>query len=551
MKLNIGTLSVAKIGAKISTRLWAMVIVSVIALFGVGVIGMWTTRTAQQTLASVMDGTMPSIAVLGDIESTFLTLEVEASGHMATKDPATKDLAQKNVNEAFKKLESSFAAYEKLINDDEGKKMLATERQLLNDYMPIATQMMESSRSYDLDAASMLMFSKLRPISQKLKTAMQAHTEYNRKAADAIRAGSEKQATAGTVLSWTAMVLATCVVGLLGLVMVRGIGGAVRGMQETVNRIGTERDFTARVPVLSRDELGDMAETLNKLLEQLQGNLIQLREAAVSVAGAASEMAESATQNAENSEVQSQAASGMAATMEELSVSISHVGDQAKDAQALTTEAGQLALSGSDVISQTVGDINEIATVVEGASDLVEQLQKQSSMITSVVQTIRDIADQTNLLALNAAIEAARAGEQGRGFAVVADEVRKLAERSARSTEEITATVTQIQNSAQTVAGNMEQTVASVKKTVTHAGGAGEAITKIGESSRLTVNMVSEITDAIKAQSSASQNVAELVEQIARMADAGAGNATQGAATAKRLDNLAKEIRGVLAAYKL
>lgn len=532
-------------------RLWTMVVISVVALAGVGAIGSWTTRTAQDTVTSVMEGTMPSISTLGEIQSTFLSLEVDASGHIATKEPTIKDAAQKGVNEAFAKLEADFATYERLIDDETEKQMLATEKQLLGEYMPLVTQMMEASRAYDVDAASALMFGKLRPVSQKLKAALHAHAEYNRKAVDAIRIEAEKQAAVGKLISWVGILLGAGIVGLLGILTVRGIGGAIKGMQETLSRIGQDRDFTARVKVASRDEFGDIATNLNRLFEQLRDDLSQLLTVAGSVASAASEMANSATLGAENSEAQSQAASGMAATMQELSVSISHVGEQAQEAHSLTAEAGNLASSGTLVISETIEDINEIASVVDGSAALVEELQKHSTLITSVVQTIRDIADQTNLLALNAAIEAARAGEQGRGFAVVADEVRKLAERSARSTEEIAETVSKIQSSAQTVASNMVQTVSSVRKTVSNAGGAGEAIRRIGESSAQTVNMVAVITDAIKEQSSASQNVANLVEQIARMADAGSGTAAQGASTARRLDDLAKEIHGVLAGYKL
>ena len=131
----------------IRARLWAMVIVSIVALFGVGAVGSWTTRAEQDTVVSVMEGTMPSISTLGEIQSAFLSLEVDASGHIATKEPSIKDAAQKGVSESFAKLEAAFAAYEKLVSDEVEKKMLTTERQLLGEYMPLVTQMMDASAS--------------------------------------------------------------------------------------------------------------------------------------------------------------------------------------------------------------------------------------------------------------------------------------------------------------------------------------------------------------------------------------------------------------------
>jgi len=232
-------------------------------------------------------------------------------------------------------------------------------------------------------------------------------------------------------------------------------------------------------------------------------------------------------------------------------VSINHVGDRASETKARAAQAGALATEGESVVVSTVNDINSIAQSIKASAELIHQLETQSERITSVVQVIKDVADQTNLLALNAAIEAARAGEQGRGFAVVADEVRKLAERTGKSTQEITDTVSVMRQGAQAASSSMRNAVEQVNASVARASGAGETIHSIGEGSRAAEGMVSEIADAIHEQSTASTSVAQSVERIARMAEQSTQAATDSAETAQRLNVLAHEMQSITDQYKL
>ena len=337
----------------------------------------------------------------------------------------------------------------------------------------------------------------------------------------------------------------------MGYFIVTGINKSLAQIQDNVGRTERDLDFTLRTAILREDEIGVTAKALNRLIERMQDNLKGIQTRAQTVAQSAAAMSTTSGQVATAAHQQSEAASNMAATIEEMTVSINHVGDRALEADRISNESGRLAQSGETIIGRTVEDINKISATVNDAAESIRSLEKSSQEIANVVAVIKEVADQTNLLALNAAIEAARAGEQGRGFAVVADEVRKLAERTSTSTQEIAATIETMRSSAGKATTGMNNVVVEVEHGVDSAREASEAIRQIGEGSRQTMDMVAEITTAIKEQASAMNSIAQQVERIAQMSEESSAAAENSAHTAQQLDTLASEVQTIVRAYKL
>ncbi|MCK6390050.1 MAG: methyl-accepting chemotaxis protein [Azonexus sp.] len=233
-----------------------------------------------------------------------------------------------------------------------------------------------------------------------------------------------------------------------------------------------------------------------------------------------------------------------------MAVSIDQVKENAGEAHGIAQEAGQLSDEGATVIHSAATEMRRISDAVQRSSETVEDLGRQSDQITSIVNTIKEIADQTNLLALNAAIEAARAGEQGRGFAVVADEVRKLAERTSLSTTEIGGMVAKIQGGTRSAVDSMQAGVSQVGSGVELASRAGESINRIREGAQRVTVVVNGISDAISEQSMASTEIARQLETIAQMSEESALAVRHTADAARRLQSLSTELHQTVAKFR-
>jgi methyl-accepting chemotaxis protein len=240
----------------------------------------------------------------------------------------------------------------------------------------------------------------------------------------------------------------------------------------------------------------------------------------------------------------------MAAAVEELSVSIDHVGENAREAQGTAQRSGEQSRAGGQIVHAAADEMRVVAEAVNTSAGTIGELEGYSSEISTVVGVIKDIADQTNLLALNAAIEAARAGEQGRGFAVVADEVRKLAERTTQSTLQIGATIEKVQSGARQAVAAMEAGVQRVGEGVHTAQQAGDSIVDIQASARRVMDVVQDIVQSLKEQSTAAQDIAKGVERIAQMAEENSASVKQTAAAASDMQALAANLTTSVGRFK-
>lgn len=456
------------------------------------------------------------------------------------------------VRTAFQKIDESQKTFENL------SKTAITSQQRAQEFQQIADAIQEYSKtaravvdlaSIDLNTATMQMGT-LEEKAERVRTLVEQLQAKRKLENEADYQNAEAARSSAVTLFWIVIIGAVGLSAFLVLRINRMILSTIFQLRDNLQRVA-EGDVSVSIPVESRDELGAIAESFNTMTKELRELLQNVTESTETIASATTEISSSTEQMSAGAQEQSSQATEVAGAVEEMTKTIVENSKNASLTADTARKARDTAREGSAIVRDTIDGMKQIAAVVNQSAETVQALGKASDQIGEIISVIDDIADQTNLLALNAAIEAARAGEQGRGFAVVADEVRKLAERTTKATKEIAGMIRHIQNETKGAVTSMEEGTQKVTYGISLADKAGKALENIVEISQQVTDMVNQIAAASEQQSSASEQISKNIEAISTVTQQTASGIQQIAHSAENLNQLTEQLRMLVARFKL
>ena len=493
---------------------------------------------------------VPSIKALDKLTEGSIRLRVLSYRLMLNRDPDTLQKTTELFAMRNKQIDDARAVYVKLISEPAEQSAYDQYVQLLNDYRQLENRMKTLSQANDMAELIRLLSADLQTNSDQMNTALAKLIEMNTQQVNEASATATQQYSTAFKMVVTLLIIATVLTLLFAWLLTNSITRPIASALHAAEDIA-EGDLTRTITVDGTDEAGRLLAAMLKMQSKLRDTLQRISGSATQLASAAEELNTVTDESARGLSQQNDEIEQAATAVNQMTSAVEEVARNAVSTSEASKNATTSASDGRDLVQETVSAIERMSTDVQSTSALIGNLADESRDIGKVLDVIRGLADQTNLLALNAAIEAARAGEAGRGFAVVADEVRALAHRTQQSTSEIERMIGSIQGGTEQAVNSMRSSTERAESTLNIAKGAGLALDTIN-------NAVVEINERNLVIASAAEEQAQVAREVDRnlvnirdLSTQSATGANQTSAASNELSRLAVDLNGMVARFKV
>ncbi len=532
----------------IRNKLFGLSFAGLILALSVGISGYWGVS---RTGAGLSEVSVTGTALRNHLDANLMhnALRADVLSGLVAETPKEQAAVLSAIEEHSKRFQEALAANKKLNIDPEVKAALEEAQPALEEYIQSAQEMAK------LAVADRKMARAQVDIFQQVFQDLDAKM---RKLSDMVQNNATKAEADGMSALRTARVamalfclLSFVCLTLAAALITRRITHSISALVASAKAIAAGDLTIADLKIHSNDELGELTDAINRMKEGLRLMIGSVATTAERVASASEEMSSASTQQAQGAETQRQQAEHVATAMTEMAATVLQVSENSNKAADAARNAADLAKNGGKIVEDAISKMRAIADSVGQSSQKVEGLGRSSNQIGEIVGVIDEIADQTNLLALNAAIEAARAGEQGRGFAVVADEVRKLAERTSKATKEISSMIRGIQTETKTAVEAMQGGSRQVQEGVETTAQAGRSLSDIIRTAEKVGEMVSYIAAASAQQSNATEEVNANIERISKITREAASGSQQSARACGDLSGMALDLQKMVSQFRI